>query len=265
MVARSLRLADAFARARAHGRVALIAYVVAGDPDLATTERVVAALSEAGVDCIELGIPYGDPLADGPTIARAAQRALAAGTTMRDVFALVTRATRNDSAPIVYFTYANPVDRFGNERFADAAAASGAAGALVPDVPLEETAGLSAGLRERDLVLPLLVAPTTPADRARKICEASSGFVYAVSRVGVTGAKRRPDMSATAERVAALRATTDLPIAVGFGIATAEDVSAVATFADGAIVGSALIDAIGGAAGETAARRAADFVRSITA
>jgi tryptophan synthase alpha chain len=263
MVARSPRLADAFARARAERRVALIAYVVAGDPDLATTERVVAALSEAGVDCIELGIPYGDPIADGPTIARAAQRALAAGTSMRDAFALVTRATRSGCAPIVYFTYANPVDRFGVERFADAAAASGAAGALVPDVPLEETTALSAALNERGLALPLLVAPTTPADRAQQICAASSGFVYAVSRVGVTGAKRRPNMAATAERVAALRAATALPIAVGFGIATADDVRAVAAFADGAIVGSALLDAIGGAAGETAARRAADFVRSL--
>ena len=190
MVTASL-LADAFARARAQRRVALIAYVVAGDPDIATTERVVAALSEAGVDCIELGIPYGDPLADGPTIARAAQRALAAGTSMRDVFALVTRATRAGCAPIVYFTYANPVDRFGVARFADAVAASGAAGALVPDVPLEETTALSAALRERGLALPLLVAPTTPPERARKICAAATGFVYVVSRVGVTGAKRR--------------------------------------------------------------------------
>jgi tryptophan synthase alpha chain len=263
MVTRSSRLADAFARARSQRRVALIAYVVAGDPDLATTERVVAALSEAGVDCIELGIPYGDPIADGPTIARAARRALAAGTTMRDVFALVTRATRAGCAPIVYFTYANPVDRFGVERFADAAAVSGAAGALVPDVPLEETMELSAALHDRDLALPLLVAPTTPPGRAREICAASSGFVYAVSRVGVTGAKRAPDMAATAKRVAALRAATSLPIAVGFGVATAQDVRVIATFADGAIVGSALIDAIGGAAGDTAARRAATYARTL--
>jgi tryptophan synthase alpha chain len=263
MVTRSPQLAEGFARARSQRRVALIAYVVAGDPDLATTERLVTALSEAGVDCIELGIPSGDPIADGPTIARAARRALVAGTTMREVFALVTRATRDGCAPIIYFTYANPVDRFGVDRFADAAAASGAAGALVPDVPLEETTVLGAALQERGLALPLLVAPTTPPDRARQICEASSGFVYAVSRVGVTGAKRGPDMAATAERVATLRAATALPIAVGFGIATAQDVRAVAAFADGAIVGSALIDAMGGAAGDTAARRAAAFARSL--
>jgi tryptophan synthase alpha chain len=256
-------LGDVFARARSRGRAALIVYLVAGDPDVDTTERVIDALCEAGVDLIELGIPYGDPLADGPTIAAAAHRALTAGTTVLDVMAIAKRARARSSAPIVYFTYANPVDRMGIARFADAAAASGALGALVPDLPLEETAELRSELDARGLALPLFVAPTTPLERSRTIVAASRGFVYVVSRLGVTGARRSPDFAATADRVAELRRSTALPFGVGFGISSAADVQAVAAFADGVIIGSALIDAYAGATGADAATKAAQYVASL--
>ena len=256
-------LADAFARARSERRAALIGYIVAGDPDMETTERVIDALTHAGVDIIELGIPYADPLADGPTIAAAAQRALGAGATMRGAIDVATRAAARGCAPVVYFTYANPVDRMGVERFADEAAASGAAGALVPDIPLEECGPLRFALAGRGLALPLLVAPSTPKDRARAICGSSSGFVYVVSRVGVTGGRRRPDLAATAARVAELRGTTSLPIGVGFGISTPSDAAQVAAFADGVVVGSAIVEAYAGVRGAEAARRAGDFARDL--
>jgi tryptophan synthase alpha chain len=246
-------------------RCALIPYVVAGDPDIDTTERVLDALHENGVDLIELGIPYGDPLADGATIAAAAQRALAQGTTMQDAFALAARARARGGPPVVFFTYANPVDRFGAERFAEAAAEADAAGAIVPDLPLEETAALRAAFDARGLVLPLLVAPTTPPARAARIGAASSGFVYVVSRLGVTGARRTPDFAATAARVAELRTHTVLPMCAGFGIATPGDVAQVALFADGAIVGSALIDAFAGMHGAAAAAAAGAYVASLAA
>ena len=258
-------LADAFAAARARGRVALIPYVVAGDPDVETTENVLDALTEAGADAIELGIPYADPLADGPTIAAAAGRALAAGMTPQRAIEVAGRAARRGCAPILFFTYANPVDRIGVERFADAAAASGAAGAIVPDIPLEESASLRAALTARGLALPLLVAPTTPPARARTIAETSTGFVYVVSRVGVTGGRRVPDFTGTAARVAELRAATALPLGVGFGISSPAHVATVAAFADAAVVGSAVIDAYAGRRGADAARRAAAFVRRLEA
>jgi tryptophan synthase alpha chain len=262
MIARS-PVGTLFARAREGKRPALIAYVVAGDPDLTTTERVIWALGEAGVDLIELGIPYGDPLADGPTIAAAAFRALGGGVRMHDAFALAERVSRRGGPPLLFFTYANPVDRYGLARFAEDAAAAGAVGAIVPDIPLEESLALRDELTARGLVLPLLVAPTTPLERAQRIVGASTGFVYVVSRLGVTGAGRRPDFSATAERVAELRGFGDLPLAVGFGISTPQDVRDVAAFADGAIVGSALIDAYAGLRGEAAAAAARTYARSL--
>ena len=258
-------VAALFGRAKEEGRPALIAYIVAGDPDLATTERVIWALGEAGVDLIELGIPYGDPLADGPTIAAAAFRALSAGVRITDVFALAERVRRRGGPPLLFFTYANPVDRYGSARFAEATAACGAVGAIVPDIPLEESLALRDELTARGLVLPLLIAPTTPLERAERIVAASTGFVYVVSRLGVTGAGRRPDLSATAGRVAELRAFGTLPFAVGFGISTPLDVRTVAAYADGAIVGSALIDVYTGLQGEAAAAAAGAYARSLAA
>lgn len=240
----------------------MIAYVVAGDPDLDTSGRVIAALARSGVDLIELGIPYGDPLADGPTVAAAGQRALEAGTSIDDAIELAGRA---QPVPVIMFTYMNPVVQYGLERFARRLAERGVLGAIVPDVPIEETAEVRAAFAPHGLELPLLVAPTTPPARARTIAAQSQGFVYLVSRLGVTGAGASPDFGAIRRQLRALRAVSDRPIAVGFGISTPHHVRAVAGEADGVIIGSALIDAFAGVRGEEAGRRAADFARSLAA
>jgi tryptophan synthase alpha chain len=257
----SMRIDAAFARARAQRRAALIPYVVIGDPDLETTLAVVEAIAEAGADIVELGIPYGDPLADGPTIAAAAQRALEGGTTMEDSFAVAERL--RERIPIVFFTYYNPVYQYGVDRFAQRAAAVGAGGAIVPDLPLEESELLRAAFRHHGIALPLLVAPTTPRERAGKIAAASDGFVYVVSRLGVTGARREPDITWIAREIAALRGQSDRALAVGFGISTPEHVKAVAAVADGVIIGSALIDSYAGSRGKAAAERAGAYVASL--
>jgi tryptophan synthase alpha chain len=252
-------IGEIFARARAERRAALIGYVVAGDPDLDTTLAVLDALTQAGVDLIELGIPYGDPLADGPTIAAAGQRALANGIVFADSLELAAQARARGAAPILFFTYVNPVDRYGAERFARAARDAGAAGAIVPDVPLEELDAFAPPLRAAGLAIPLLIAPTTPPARAARIAAASTGFVYLVSRLGVTGARREPDVAWATSELERLRTTTQLPLAVGFGISTPAHVAAVGAVADGVVVGSALIDAYAGSRGAEAARKAGAF------
>ncbi len=256
-------IAAAFATARESRRGALIPYLCAGDPDLETTEALLVALGDAGADIIELGIPYGDPLADGPTNAAAAQRALGAGTTIDAALRCAARARRAGAPPILAFTYVNPVVQFGLERFADALVAADMCGAIVLDLPLEETARLHAAFAPRGLALPLLVAPTTPAARAVAIAAQSDGFTYLVSRLGVTGAKREPDFSWIAQRVERLRASGALPLAIGFGISSAEHVRRACAIADGAIVGSALIDAYAGTRGAEAVSRASAFTREL--
>ncbi len=259
------RIAAAFARAKDARRGALVPYICAGDPDAETTAGILEALGRAGADVVEVGIPYGDPLADGPTIAAAAQRALDGGATVASTLATMARAHGAGAPPMLAFTYVNPVIQLGVTPFADALVAAGACGAIVPDVPLEETGVLRDAFDERGLVLPLLVAPTTPAARADALARASGGFVYVVSRLGVTGAKSGPDFGWIAARVEGLRAVTDLPIAVGFGISTPEHVKRACTVADAAIVGSALIDAYAGTRGDEARRRSERFVRSLAA
>lgn len=256
-------IAVAFAAARRAHRAALIAYIVAGDPDRATTDAVIDALTDAGVDLIELGIPYGDPLADGPTIAAAAQRALDGGTRMADAIAVAGAARARGAAPILLFTYVNPVDRYGSERFAREAAQAGAVGAIVPDVPLEELASFAPPLRAVGLAVPLMIAPTTPRERAERIAAAADGFLYLVSRLGVTGARREPDTAWLAGSIARLRAVTTLPLAVGFGISTPAHAAAVGALADGVIVGSALIDAYAGTRGAEAARKAGRYAAAL--
>ena len=256
-------IARVFAKARERSVPAFVPYVMAGDPDIETTFAILQALTQAGAGIIELGIPYGDPLADGPTIAAAGQRALAAGTRIGDVLKLVARARAADCAPMILFTYFNPIAQYGLERFASEAAAAGAAGAIVPDVALEEVAELRAALAKHCLDLPLLVAPTTPRARAARIAEASTGFVYVVSRLGVTGAGSTPDFSPLRAQVAMLRELTDKPLAVGFGISRAEHVREVAPLADGIIVGSALIDAYAGKRGADAAAGVASFAAGL--
>jgi tryptophan synthase alpha chain len=259
------RLAEAFRRAKAAGRGALIPYICAGDPDAATTALVLDALGPAGADVIELGIPYGDPLADGPTIAAAAKRALDAGTTLDDALALARGAHERGAPPILLFTYVNPIVQYGFERFAAALVAAGACGAIVPDVPLEETGEIRAAFAPYGLALPLLVAPTTPPKRAAAIARSSEGFIYVVSRLGVTSASSEPDFSWIAARIEQLRPLGEQPLAVGFGISRAAHVRRACELADGAVVGSALVDAYAGTRGVEAAERAAAFLRELAA
>jgi tryptophan synthase alpha chain len=263
------RITQAFERAKGASRGALIPYVVAGDPDADTTDAVIAAISADGADIVELGIPYSDPIADGPTIAVAAKRSLDAGTTVDMALAIAQRAHEGGSAPILFFTYLNPILQYGLERFAQRVCDVGACGVIVPDVPLEESDELHGVFGECGLAFPQLIAPTTPFDRAARIAQASDGFLYLVSRMGVTGAgdgiKREPDIAWIGRRVRQLRACTEQPIAVGFGIATPAHVRAVIEHADGVIIGSALLDTIAGLQGEKAAKAAGNYIRSLSA
>lgn len=237
---------------------------MAGDPDLETTVLILHALTEAGADLIELGIPYGDPLADGPTVAAAAQRALASATTLPAVLALL-RLHRKAIAPVVLFTYYNPVYQYGLQRFARDAAAAGCAGIIVPDLALEEAASLRRALKASSVEMPLLVAPSTPPKRARRIAKAATGFVYVVSRLGVTGAGIAPNMEPLYAQLAELRTMTAAPLAVGFGISRLQDVQRLVGHADAFVVGSALIDAYAGTSGESAAERVRSAAERLTA
>ncbi|HVB14208.1 MAG TPA: tryptophan synthase subunit alpha [Candidatus Dormibacteraeota bacterium] len=257
----AFRLNERFQEARVQHRAALIGYLVAGDPDLHTTEMVIAAVAGAGLDVLELGIPFGDPLADGPTVAAAGQRALAAGTTLEAAFSLVERLQH--VVPILLFTYFNPVYQYGVERFAKRAAGAGACGVIIPDITLEEIDEVRESLRAQRLPFPLLVSPTTAPGRARQIAAASAGFIYVVSRVGVTGEGTGPDLVWLREQVGRLRQVTDLPLAVGFGISTPEQVGEVATWTDGVIVGSGLVSSYAGRSGLDAARLAGSYVGSL--
>jgi tryptophan synthase alpha chain len=245
------------------GKLAFIPYLMAGDPDMETSARIIGALGDAGAGAIELGIPYGDPLADGPTVAAAGVRALANGTGLAQVLALVREAVTLNAPPIVLFTYFNPVCQYGIERFAQDAAGAGAAGVIVPDIALEEGQELRTALTARGLEMPLLIAPSTPGERAQRIAEASSGFVYVVSRLGVTGAAEAPDFSPLRKQIAMLREVTDKPLAVGFGISKPEHVAEVRGIVDGVVVGSALIDAYAGHRADEAANRARAFLSSL--
>ncbi|MDP9111560.1 MAG: tryptophan synthase subunit alpha [Candidatus Eremiobacteraeota bacterium] len=254
-----------FDRNRSTPRLAFIPYLMAGDPDVETTAALLQELTRSGAAAIELGIPYGDPLADGPTIAAAGTRALARGVRIDDVLELARAAASRTPtcAPIVLFSYYNPIYQYGIGRFARAAAEAGVAGVIVPDVALEEVADLQTALASEGLDMPLLIAPSTRLERARRIASAATGFVYVVSRLGVTGADVTQNVEALREQIAALRTVTDKPLAVGFGISRAEHVRAILGLADGFIVGSALIDAYAGTSGSEAAGRVRTFVKSL--
>ncbi|HEX5273961.1 MAG TPA: tryptophan synthase subunit alpha [Candidatus Rubrimentiphilum sp.] len=244
------------------GRLAFIPYVMAGDPDLDTTRAIVTALARHGADAIELGVPYGDPLADGPAIAAAGARALAGGVNLQRVLAFVGEM-RASLPPLILFTYYNLAYQFGLQEFARAAAGAGAAGVIIPDISLEESEPLRLALGAHAIDLPLLVAPSTPAQRAARIAEQSGGFVYVVSRLGVTGAGKAPETEPLRAQIGALRAATKKPLAVGFGISTRAQVDAVRGLADGVIVGSALVDAYAGFRGEDAARRVGMYIDAL--
>jgi tryptophan synthase alpha chain len=238
------RLEACFAAARSSGQKLLVTYVCAGDPDLAATERLVPALADAGADVIELGVPFSDPLADGPTIQAASQRALASGTTLAAVIALVERLRHSGClTPLVLFGYLNPILSMGPEAFVARAASAGVDGFLVPDLPLEESLTLGRLAEASGLSLALLAAPTTPEERLRAIGARTRGFLYFVSVTGVTGARSElpPDLP---EKLAAVRRATPVPVAVGFGISTPEQARVLAAHADAVVVGSALVDAL---------------------
>jgi len=243
---------------RRAGDLGLVAYLTAGDPSLQATRGIVLAAAEAGADVIELGVPFSDPLADGPVIQRASERALAAGTTLTGVLDLVRDIRRESQVPLVLFTYFNPVLQMGLETFAERAQAAGADGVLVTDLPPEDSGDYRHALRSRGLDTIFLAAPTTGDDRMRRIAEASSGFLYVISRTGVTG-----ERDALADELPALlrraRQATRLPLAVGFGISLPGHVSLLGGLADAAVVGSALVGEVerAGSAEEAAANVAA--------
>ena len=234
-------ISSCFERLRAEGRCALMPFLTAGDPNLATTRAALLALQEAGADLVELGIPYSDPLADGPVIQAAAGRALAAGTTLAGVLELLSSLKGELELPVVLFTYSNPILNCGMESFCQQAAAAGAAGLLVPDLPLEEAERLSPIAAAAGLDLVLLVAPTTPPQRMARIVAASRGFTYLVSVTGVTGERSQME-TRVAGLVQQIKALGSTPVAVGFGISGVEQAVQVRDWgADGAIVGSALV------------------------
>ena len=255
----SNRVAAAFAAARDEGRAALMPYMMGGFPDQATSLAVADAYADAGADLVELGVPYSDPLADGPVIHSAGTRALAAGATLESVLELCERLAQR--LPVVPMAYANMALARGPERFARALADAGASGAIVPDLPLEEGGEVAAALRAAGLALVPLVAPTTPPERRREICAAAEGFVYVVSDTRTTG-ERKELPPALGELVRATQADSPVPVAVGFGIGTPEQVASVSAIADGVIVGSRLVRAVA-EAGD--AKAAADAVTGFIA
>jgi tryptophan synthase alpha chain len=241
----------------------LVIYFTAGDPDLATTREMAIAAIDNGADVIELGVPFSDPLADGPVIQRASERAVARGTRLSDVLGICKeiRAARPD-AGIILFSYLNPVVRFGMENFAKAAKDAGADGVLLTDMIVEEAGEYLRVMRENDLAPVFLAAPTSPDERLKAIAENSQGFVYAISRVGITGTQTElaSDAKGLVERI---KQFTKLPVALGFGVSTPEHVRAVAEFADAAVVGSAIVALIEETPAADAAKAVGEFVKSL--
>jgi tryptophan synthase alpha chain len=255
------RIADAFSRLRQTADPGLVAYVTAGDPDLDRTAEILVSLARNGADVLEVGIPFSDPLADGPVIQRASERALASGSTLRRALEMIRRTRSAIDAPIVLFTYANPVLRMGEAAFVDAAAGAGVDGVLVLDLPVEEAAPFRDRLVGAALDPIFLLSPTTTDARIRASANLGRGFLYVISRLGVTGARDQVATDAEA-LVARIRAQTDLPLALGFGISTPEQVAQVGRWADAAVVGSALVNVIAehGAAADVAGHAGA-YVR----
>jgi tryptophan synthase alpha chain len=244
-------------------RPSLVAYITCGDPDLATTREIALAAIDSGADVIELGVPFSDPLADGPVIQRASERALRQGTTLEQVLNLGTELRSQSQAGLIIFSYLNPILRMGLAKFAAAAQEAGIDGALITDLPVEEADDYLREMRKRSLATVFLAAPTSPDTRLKQIAEASSGFVYAVSRTGVTGARKQ--LTEDVEKlVQGLRKHTRLPIAVGFGISTAEQFAAVGKFAEAAVVGSAIVETIERNPGKEA-ESVAQFVQKLSA
>jgi len=222
------------------GEKALIAYVMAGDPGLEESGRIILEIEKAGADIIEIGVPFSDPVADGPTIQKAAERALKHNVSLADILSLVARLRHQTKIPLILMSYANPIFVYGIEAFFREARMAGINGVIIPDLPPEEAKDFLLHARRRLIDVIFLVAPTTPPERAKKILKLASGFVYYVPLTGVTGSKLG-DKTSIGKRVAGLKSMTDLPVAAGFGISSPEDAKALSQEADGIIVGSALV------------------------
>ena len=234
------RIERAFARLQAERRRGLIAYITAGDPSPARTVELILGLERGGADIIELGVPFSDPIADGPVIQRASDRALKAGTTVKTVLRSIRDLRRRSAMPLLVFSYLNPILRYGFERFAEDAAAAGADGALLTDLNIEEAEPYVAAMRKRNLDCVFLASQTTGDKRLAEIASLSSGFVYLVSTAGVTGARETLSSSAL-PLIQRARRQTNLPLAIGFGLSKREHMQAVAPYADAAVVGSAFM------------------------
>lgn len=257
------RIADVFAQRSETGRTVLIPYVTAGDPSLDATSAILDTLCAAGADIIELGVPFSDPMADGPVVQRASERALAQGVGLRDVLDLVARfRKRNARMPIVLMGYANPIEAMGVDAFVDRACDAGVDGVIVVDYPPEEATGFAALLRERDIAPIFLIAPTTPQSRIERIAALAAGYVYYVSLKGVTGAGHL-DTREVAAKLDEIRRHITLPIGVGFGIRDADSARAIAAHADAVVIGSRIIAEIEQGAPDEAPARAAAFVATI--
>lgn len=254
------RLQPTFAALRARKAGGLVTYVTAGDPDLERSKAIVLAIAEAGADVIEIGVPFSDPIADGPVIQRASERALAAGASLSSALDLVADVRRTIQTPIVLFTYVNPVVRMGTDLFVTRAVQAGVDGVLLLDLPLEEAGPMHEALESAGLDTILLISPTTTTARLTTAAAMGRGFLYAISRLGVTGV--RDNVAGTARPVVEqIRAVTDLPVALGFGISRPEHVRETCSYADAAVVGSALVQVIADAAPGDEARAAGAFVR----
>jgi tryptophan synthase alpha chain len=259
------KLDHTFATLRQRGEKALIAYVMAGDPSLQDTEQLVVELEQAGADIIELGVPFSDPIADGPVIQQAAERALRSGTSLRTILSMVTRLRARTQIPLVLMAYYNNIHAFGPERFCHEAAQAGVDGVIIPDMPPDEAGPLRGPAAAAGLPLIFLLAPTSTEERRTFVARQSQGFVYYVSLTGITGAKLH-NMADVGKNVEKIRKVTHVPVAVGFGVATPEDAAKVAAIADGVIVGSAIVKQIA-AYGQKPemVKHVAGFVRSLKA
>lgn len=237
------RIKDRFTQLRQDGRTGLVTYVTAGDPDLDRSAEIITRLDTAGADVLEIGVPFSDPLADGPVIQRATERALASGVTLSRVLGMLKSLRPSISAPIVIFSYANPILRMGLDRFVTEATAAGIDGVLTLDMPPEEGEMFRATFAAAGIDTIFLLSPTTTVERIRRAAALGTGFLYGISRLGVTGMRDSVDASAR-ELAARVKAETAMPLALGFGISRPEHVRSIGQFADAAVVGSALVNVI---------------------
>lgn len=257
------RLSAIFARCRSEGRAALVTYVMAGDPDLKTSEAMALACVEAGADILELGMPFSDPIADGPTLQRAAERSLASGTTLEDCLRVAAAVRARTDVPIALMGYVNPVLAYGEARFLDRCREVGVDALILPDLPPEEATGLGELAAARGISTVFLLAPTSTPTRRKAAGEAATGFLYFVSVTGVTGARTElpPDLD---QQLAEVRASSPVPVVVGFGVSTPEQAHALGQLADGVVVGSAIVSRVAeGGSVKARAERVRKFVKSL--